>query len=122
MDFHDLKNEIRLFENPFTVDVSSAPTDLQLELIDLECQTSLHDKFRGMRTINYYAALPAESFPNLRKQALKMITMFTSTYVCEQTFSVMKRAKPVLRNRLTDDHLDSVLRLSVSRCSRTFRS
>jgi hypothetical protein len=27
-DFHRIKNEIRLFENPFTVEVSTAPDDL----------------------------------------------------------------------------------------------
>ncbi|PVD26824.1 hypothetical protein C0Q70_11971 [Pomacea canaliculata] len=77
-DFHDLKDEIRLFENPFAADVSSAPTDLQLELIDLQSQTSLLDKFRAMQTIAFYAVLPAETFPNLQKHVLRMIKMFTN--------------------------------------------
>ncbi|KAK5643169.1 hypothetical protein RI129_007014 [Pyrocoelia pectoralis] len=33
-DFHELKNDIRIFENPFSIDVSTAPIELQLELIE----------------------------------------------------------------------------------------
>ena len=34
-DFHRIKNEILYFENPLSVDVSTALDDLQLELIEL---------------------------------------------------------------------------------------
>ncbi|KAK5643171.1 hypothetical protein RI129_007016 [Pyrocoelia pectoralis] len=35
-DCHELKNDIRVFENPFSIDVSTAPIELQLELIENE--------------------------------------------------------------------------------------
>ncbi|XP_068103334.1 general transcription factor II-I repeat domain-containing protein 2A-like [Hyperolius riggenbachi] len=113
-DFHSLKNEICLFENPFSVKVSTAPSDLQLELIELQCQTSLQDNFREMLLPEFYAELPLQDFPNLQKHSLKMVTTFASTYVCEQTFLVMKRAKTGSRSRITDDHLHSVLRINVT--------
>ncbi|KAL3851914.1 hypothetical protein ACJMK2_015609 [Sinanodonta woodiana] len=113
-NFHDVKNEIRLFENLFSIDVSTAPSDLQLELIELQCQTSMKDKFREKELPEFYGELPAENFPNLQKLGMKMITTFASTYVCEQTFSVLKRAKPGSCSCLTDDHLHSVLRIRVT--------
>ncbi len=41
--------------------------------------------------------------------------MFASTYICEQTFSTLKRANPVSRARLSDDHLHSILRINVTK-------
>lgn len=40
--------------------------------------------------------------------------MFGSTYICEQTFSVMNLNKSKLRSKLTDKHLESVLRISTT--------
>jgi hypothetical protein len=45
-DLHRIKNEICFFENPFTVDVSTVPDYLQLELIEMQCQTPLQYLFR----------------------------------------------------------------------------
>lgn len=70
----------------FAANVTSTPTDLQLELIFFQSQTSLLDKFQAMHTIDFYFMLPAEMFPNVQKQTLKMIAMFTSTDLCKPTF------------------------------------
>ena len=43
-----------------------------------------------------------------------MLTVFGSTYICEQTFSRMKIAKSKIRSRLTDKHLHDILRMSVT--------
>ncbi|XP_044730447.1 general transcription factor II-I repeat domain-containing protein 2A-like [Chrysoperla carnea] len=94
------------------VDVSTAPGDLQLELIELQCQTPLQDLFREKSLPDFYAAL--DSYPNLRNLGMKMTTAFASTYICEQTFSTLKRAKPASRARLSDDHLHSILRMNVT--------
>ena len=40
--------------------------------------------------------------------------MFGSTYICESTFSVMKRLKSNARNRLADEILDARLRLATT--------
>jgi len=42
------------------------------------------------------------------------LTMFTSTFLCETSYSKMKYAKNVYRNRLTDSHLDDLLRVACS--------
>ena len=53
-------------------------------------------------------------FPVLREFALRMLSMFGSTYICESTFSVMKRLKSNARNRLADETLDARLRLATT--------
>jgi hypothetical protein len=40
--------------------------------------------------------------------------MFVSSYLCEQVFSSMKLRKSSVRNRLTDGHLASLLRVTTS--------
>ena len=62
----------------------------------------------------YYASFPNETFPNIRKHAMKMSTVFGSTYICEQTFSRMKLKKNQTRSRLSDQHLHQSLRLAVT--------
>nr|XP_008191156.1 PREDICTED: EPM2A-interacting protein 1-like [Tribolium castaneum] len=68
------------------------------------------DLFREKSLPDFYAAL--DSYPNLRNLGMKMTTAFASTYICEQTFSTLKRAKPA--SRLSDDHLHSILRMNVT--------
>jgi 17beta-estradiol 17-dehydrogenase/3beta-hydroxysteroid 3-dehydrogenase/mitotic-spindle organizing protein 1 len=43
-----------------------------------------------------------------------MLVLFGSTYICEQTFSVMKFTKSRYRSSLTDEHLLAVVRISTS--------
>ncbi|UYV60914.1 hypothetical protein LAZ67_1002785 [Cordylochernes scorpioides] len=51
------------------------------------------------------------SFENTRKLAYGIMSMFGSTYRCEQLFSLMKGNKTPIRSRITDVHLGSVLKL-----------
>ena len=43
-----------------------------------------------------------------------MLSLFGSTYVCEQAFSLLNLNKCKLRNALSDPHLSDILTLSVS--------
>ena len=63
--------------------------------------------------LHFYKSLPA-TFVNLKDNALLHASMFGSTYRHEQTFSQMKLNKNSIRNKLTDDHLEDVLRLSTT--------
>ena len=55
-----------------------------------------------------------EHFPNLREHALKMASMFGTTYKCEQFFSKLNLTKNRLRARLTDNNLSNQLRVAVT--------
>ena len=43
-----------------------------------------------------------------------MLAVFGSTYVCEQLFSRMNLVKNKFRSSLTDEHLESTLRVATS--------
>ena len=73
-----------------------------MELADLQNCDSLKDAFKSSSLPSFYATLPSETYPHLRNHALKMATIFGSTYICEQTFSRIKHLKSPTRDRLTD--------------------
>lgn len=100
---------------PLPQDPEAAPQDLQLELIDLQSDPALKEKFNSLKPNYFYASLSETTSTNLRRVALKMLTLFGSTYVCEQTFSFMNINKARHRSKLTDQHLGSVLRIATTK-------
>ncbi|XP_027230681.2 general transcription factor II-I repeat domain-containing protein 2 [Penaeus vannamei] len=114
-ELHVYAKEIHLFQNPFVADIDEAQPSYQFELAELQDCDVLKDAFKPNSLIDFYAALPNDTYPNIRKHALKMSTLFGSTYICEQTFSHMKLLKTPMRSRLTDEHLHQCLRLAVTK-------
>ena len=113
-DFQKLDAEFDILSSPFTTDFEKAPDALQLELIDLQCDSTLKEKFQCESIDKFYASLNESKFANLRKMAMKLLVLFGSTYICEQTFSTMNINKTKLRSNLTDVHVQSLLRISTS--------
>uniref|UniRef100_A0A8D0KLQ8 HAT C-terminal dimerisation domain-containing protein n=1 Tax=Salvator merianae TaxID=96440 RepID=A0A8D0KLQ8_SALMN len=87
--------QFELLSKLFAVDVESAPTNLQMELDSVGA-----------------TQFPRDTTPQLCTQAAPMLSMFSSTYLCEQLFSSMKMNKTSHRSRLSDEHLHSILRIS----------
>ncbi|KAE8280213.1 General transcription factor II-I repeat domain-containing protein 2 [Larimichthys crocea] len=110
-DFEAQKCRFELLSNPFAFDVNNAPSNLQMELIELQCNDTLKSKYDSVGAAQFPPYLP-DTLPELRAQAAQMLSMFGSTYLCEQLFSLMKMNKTPHRSRLTDEHLHSVLRIS----------
>ncbi|KAM9848068.1 general transcription factor II-I repeat domain-containing protein 2A-like [Aulostomus maculatus] len=76
-DFKTHRATFQIFADPFSFDVQDAPPVLQVELIDLQCNSELKSKFR-------------------------------------QLFSTLNFNKSKYRSRITDDHLQAILRVSTS--------
>lgn len=114
-EFHVNSKGICLFQNPFAADINDALPSLQFELAELQHCDILKDAFKPDHLIEFYAALQKETYPNIKQHAMKMSTVFCSTYICEQTFSRMKQTKNSTRNRLTDEHLHQTLRLATTK-------
>ncbi|XP_031655934.1 general transcription factor II-I repeat domain-containing protein 2-like [Oncorhynchus kisutch] len=110
-DFDAQKCKFELLSNPFAVDVENAPTNIQMELIELQCNDTLKSKYEAVGAAQFPRFIP-DTMPQLRTQAAQMLSMFGSTYLCEQLFSSMKMTKTTHRRRLTDEHLRSILRIS----------
>lgn len=113
-DFYAKEMDILIFENPLKFDIVKTPDNLQLELIDLQSNNVYKYNFDKNNLIAVYSNLPENKFPNLRNFAKSMICIFSSTYLCEQTFSIMNFIKSKYRTRLTDENLQNFLRISVS--------
>jgi hypothetical protein len=61
MSFNDFRSHaanIRILENPFSVEISDAPEKLQLELTEVQYDSILHSSFNQEALINFYASLP----------------------------------------------------------------
>lgn len=115
LDFRKNEKFIDLFSRPFSVKVSDMPGNIQMELTDLQCNSELKEKFSFGLTEFYSKYIDKDDFPNIRLNALKMMSLFGSTYVCEQLFSKMNFVKNKTRSRLTNVHLENSLKVSTSK-------
>lgn len=105
---------MHMVSSPFNCSVDNSPSDFQMELIDLQSDTLLAEHFRSVSLLDFYFSLKEENFSQLRRHAQRILVLFGSTYICEQTFSVMKFNKSKHRSSITDDHLSAVLRIATS--------
>ena len=119
-DLDKKADDIRLFQNPFECDVERISSQYQMEVIDMQSSDTLKDKFKEGNLIQFYKSLLSEQFPQLKQLAYGMVSMFGTTYLCEQTFSKMKYVKNNYRARLSDEHLKSLLMIGSSNLAPQF--
>ncbi|XP_076044769.1 general transcription factor II-I repeat domain-containing protein 2B-like [Oratosquilla oratoria] len=116
--FGDLKNHsqaIEVFASPSSVDVTAISEDMQIEIIELQCNDELRKKFDDSSVYQFYKKhVLATVYPKLSAHARKFMAVFESTNVCEQLFSKMNRVKNKYRSSFTDEHLESILRIATS--------
>jgi hypothetical protein len=65
-DFKIMEPEFMLFAFPLKADIEKASENLQMELINLQCDTNLNLKFSETKLQDFYSFLPKEIFPVLR--------------------------------------------------------
>ena len=101
------------------MDVESAPSEVQIELIDLQCSNELKSRFAAVSHAHFWRKhiLLTKRFTGLVDNAMRTVAAFGCTYCCEQLSSRMKLTKSKFRAQLTDGHLNDVLLLSVSSVS-----
>lgn len=63
---HVHAKEIRLFQNPFVADIDEAQPFYQFELAELQ-NCVLKDAFKPNSLADFYAALPNDTYPNIKK-------------------------------------------------------
>lgn len=114
-DFYKYDKKIKLFQNPFQVDINNVNNNLQMEVIELQNDEVLKNSFREATSLpQFYSCLPISTFLGIRQFAQKLIAAFAITYICEQTFSIVKYRKSKHSSRLSDEHLRAVLRVSTT--------
>ncbi|XP_005396792.1 PREDICTED: general transcription factor II-I repeat domain-containing protein 2B isoform X2 [Chinchilla lanigera] len=88
-DFKLYEAELMLFSSPFATKIDSVREELQMEVIDLQCNTALRAKYDKVGVPEFYKYLWS-SYPKYRSHCARILSMFGSTYICEQLFSIMK--------------------------------
>ncbi|KAJ7990392.1 hypothetical protein DPEC_G00299830 [Dallia pectoralis] len=106
-DFAVFEKDMLLFSSPFSVDHNDAPPQLQ-------CDDECRGKHQQCSLVDFYRQLDKNRFPEMRSFAKKMLSLFGSTYLCQQTFSVMNFNKNRLRSRMSDSHLRDILRITTT--------
>uniref|UniRef100_A0A8C3ISY3 Uncharacterized protein n=1 Tax=Chrysemys picta bellii TaxID=8478 RepID=A0A8C3ISY3_CHRPI len=118
-DFKALEPHFQPFSTPFAEETDNVAEEIQMELVELQCDTILKQKYADVGIPAFYRFLSQERFPMLFSASVRVMAMFGSTYIYEQFFSSMKINKSVLRSRLTDEHLKATLRLVSSQDIKT---
>ncbi|XP_031288631.2 general transcription factor II-I repeat domain-containing protein 2 isoform X2 [Camelus dromedarius] len=110
-DFKLYESDLTLFSSPFSMKIESVKEALQMEVIDLQCNTVLKTKYDKVGIPEFYKYLWS-SYPKYKNHCAKILSMFGSTYICEQLFSIMKLSKAEYCSQLKDSQWDSVLHIS----------
>ncbi|XP_053269260.1 LOW QUALITY PROTEIN: rab3 GTPase-activating protein catalytic subunit [Pleuronectes platessa] len=87
IDFAVIEKAMLLFSSPFSVDPDDAPPQLQLELIELQCDDECRAKHLQLSLVDFYGQLDKGRFREMRTFAKKMLSLFGSTYLCLQVDS-----------------------------------
>jgi hypothetical protein len=100
--FPDLEDKgiRKLIRNPFTVNISEMPDEIQEELIEMQHDINCKDTFDTGIKLEDFWSQKAISFLKIREIALRYLTLFSTTYLCEQEFSALLIIKNKHRNRL----------------------
>jgi hypothetical protein len=119
-DFSKHSQDFALFGAPFEINPTDVPPDLQMNLIELQCDDAQKSRFMAMGPVAFWKT-QAATYPSMATNAHKVAAFFGSTYCCEQLFSRMKLIKLSTCSQLTDDHLQASLLLSVSSVKPDFK-
>lgn len=90
--------DIRLFQNPFAVDLYEAPPSVQPA--ELQNCDALRETFQSPGLADFYAAIMLHTYPNIKKHGVRICPVFGNTHIFEQTFSRLKLLKSQKRIRL----------------------
>ena len=88
-------------------------SEFQLELCELQWDPFLLSR-KNETQKRFWKLVSKDKFPILKDFALKMHSMFGSTYVCQSTFPTMKLVKSRNKNQMANQTLDNCPRLSTS--------
>ncbi len=72
-ELHVHATEIRLFQSPFAADIDEALPCYQFKSAELQNCDVLKDAFKPNGFIKFYAALPNNIYPNIKRHAMKRL-------------------------------------------------
>ena len=87
--------------NPFIQDINSCNLDAHEKesLIDLGCDSTLLFRFKNESLTTFWIS-QEDKYTSLGFKALKLLVVFSTSYLCEKSFSALILIKTKQRNRL----------------------
>lgn len=114
--FPEFKSESwqkKLLRNPFNMRIVDIPKSMQEEIIELKCNSFAKDDFKSMDLetfwLKYYKV-----YPMAGNEAIKLLMQFSSTYLCETSFSALLCMKTKTRSAL---NVENDMRCALSNIS-----
>ncbi len=86
-ELHVHAKEIHLFQNPFAADIDEALPCYQFESAELQNCDVLKDAFKPNGLMEFYAALPNETYPNIKRHTMKMSTFLAARISVNKPFN-----------------------------------
>lgn len=132
-DLRDSQSDFEFLENPFKCNVlnfgktilstfSRNDNEIEQELYKLKLDSHLkYIKQTSVSLIDFWKKVPKKKYPELQTYAMKLLSIFGTTYCCESLYSNMKFIKNCHRSRLTNEHLEELLRLALSKYRPDFK-
>ena len=137
-EFREMKKHVKLFCNTFEFEIEDlSDLDAQLdnsaaemELLTIHCDEDLRKICPKKDLQNRYSdsvkafwgSVNKECYPNIKKLVNRIMSMISTTYVCEQVFSSMKNIKSSNRNRLLDSNLNNLMIAATTQYTPNFTS
>ena len=100
------ENEVAYLRNPFTANAQTlqAGTGMQEELIELQHDGFARDVYFEKNFGDFWFTM-CKSYKRIAEPAIQALLLFSSTWLCESTFSVMLGIKSKYRSQLkTPEH------------------
>lgn len=85
-----------------------------LELVDMQSSRAMAHELHSNGPARFWCNVNVHQFPNIKKVAVHLLSMFGSTYTCESSFSHMNMIKNSSRCSLTDSTLHHCLRIALT--------
>jgi hypothetical protein len=89
----------KMTRNPFRLNEDILPDDLQEEFLEMKCNSTAKDDFESM-PLNDFWVKYVGVYNNVGNVALRILTPFSATYLCESGFSALVSVKTKARNKL----------------------
>lgn len=70
-DFNSIQSEMSAVSLPFSADIYNLPTNIQLELIELQANRNLEERFNNEPIESFYNSLDDNRFRNVKNLAKK---------------------------------------------------
>ena len=80
--------------------MDAIPEEMENEFISLVNNTSMEDLSKQEENISYFWAAISSQYLKIGLFALRVILVFSSTYLCEKGFSTLLNIKSKARNKL----------------------